>query len=136
MLKKAIRLILSFALILSVGYSQLFLVYSAGAFAFDPSPQDQPVKAESKVAHLGPKLKSDHSADQQNQDWDSELLEKDPDEVAAGVSLELQMAFAALFICLLSLSFGKYHIRFLRYYRHFFYIHTHRLHLYNGVFTI
>ena len=136
MLRKVFRLLLSFTLILSIGYSQLFLVYSLGSFDFNISSQVQPTKVQSRVAHFSSKVKTDHSADQQNQDWDSEVLEKDPDEVTGGISLEIQLAFAAVFFCLLSLSFRKYHIRFLRYCRNFFYIHTHRLHLYNGVFTI
>lgn len=136
MLRKVFRLLMSFTLILSIGYSQLFLVYSLGSFDFNISSQVQPAKVQPRVAHFSSKVKTDHSADQQNQDWDSEVLEKDPDEVAGGISLEIQLAFAAVFVCLLSLSFRKYHIRFLRYYRNFFYIHTHRLHLYNGVFTI
>ncbi|MBN7812563.1 hypothetical protein J0A68_16535 [Algoriphagus sp. H41] len=135
MFRKALRLALSFVLILSIGYSQLFLAFYGGTLDF-ASSQGEPVKVESRVAHFSPKVKTDHSADQQNQDWDSEVLEKDPDEYTGSISLELQLAFGAVFICLLSLSFRKYHVRFLRYYRNFFYIHTHRLHVYNGVFTI
>ena len=136
MFRKALRFVLSSVLILSIGYSQLFLAFYGGTLALGDTSLDQPVKVESQAAHFSPKVKTDHSADQQNQDWDSEVFEKDPDEYTAGVSIELQLAFAAVFICLLSLSFRKYHVRFLRYYRNFFFIHTHRLHLYNGVFTI
>ncbi len=136
MFRKAFQFALSFVLILSIGYSQLFLAYYGGTLDLGTSPEDQPAKVESQAAHFSPKVKTDHSADLQNQDWDSEVFEKDPDEYSAGVSIELQLAFAAVFICLLSLSFGKYHVRFLRYCRNFFLIHTHRLHLYNGVFTI
>ena len=136
MLRKVLRLIVSLTLILSIGYSQLFLVYSLGAFTFGSSTSDQPVKAESRAFHFSPKVKSDHSADQQNQDWESEVLEKDPDEYAGAFSLELQLALSAVFLFLLSVSFGAYRTRFLRFYRHFFFIFPHRLHLYNGVFTI
>lgn len=134
MFKKALRLVVSFTLILSIGYSQLFLAFYGGILNLDNVSKT--VKVSSKVAYFSPKVKTDHSADQQNQDWDTQVLEKDPDEYTAGIPLELQLAFAAVFICLLSLSFEKYHIRFLRYYRNFFFIHTHRLHLYNRVFTI
>ena len=136
MLRKVLRLILSFTLILSIGYSQLFLAFYGGTFDFSTTFQDQPVKVESQATHFSQKVKTDHSADHQNQDWESQLLEKDPDEYSAGISLELQLAFAAVFFCLLSVSFRRYHIRFLRYYRNFAHIHSHRLHLYHSVFTI
>lgn len=135
MFRKVLRLVMSFLLILSIGYSQLFLAFYSDALDFSSS-EEQPVKVETRAAHFSAKVKTDHSADHQNQDWDSEVLEKDPDEYTGSISLELQLAFAAVFFCLLSISFGKYHTRFLRYYRNFFFIHTHRLHVYNGVFTI
>jgi len=136
MLRNTLRLFVSFTLILSIGYSQLFLAFYGMTFDFSTSMQDQPSNTEVRTTHFSQKVKTDHSADQQNQDWESQLLEKDPDEYSAGISLELQLAFAAVFLCLLSVSFSRYHIRFLRFYRHFFFIFPHRLHLYNRVFTI
>jgi len=136
MLKNALRIIVSFTLILSIGYSQLFLAFYGMTLDFGASVQDQPSVVDARSTHFSQKVKTDHSADQQNQDWESQLLEKDPDEYSTGVSLEVQLAFAAVFFCLLSISFGRYHTRFLRYYRNFSHIHSHRLHLYHGVFTI
>ncbi len=135
MFKKMLRLVVSSLLILSIGYSQLFLAFY-GFGSTDTETTVQPVPLHSKVAYFSSKVKTDHSADQQNQDWENTVLEKDPDEYSPLLSVELQLAFAAVFICLLSLSFAKYHIRFLRYYRNFFFTYSHRLHLYNGVFTI
>jgi hypothetical protein len=136
MVRKVLRLVMSFVLILSIGYSQLFLLYSTALADLEVAGQEESREIHKAVAHLSSKVKNDHSADQQNQDWETVGLEKDPDDYVAGISIELQLAFAAVFFCILSLSSSKYHVRFLRYCRNFFYKHTHRLHLYHRVFVI
>ena len=135
--RKLARLFLSFTLILSIGYSQLFLVYSLGAFSLNSVTENESVsKIASGVFHLSPILKSDPSSDRQVMGLESIALEKDPDEYMGLISLEFQLALASVFFFLLSVSLLAYHTRFLRFYRNFSYIHPHRIHLYNSVFTI
>ncbi len=139
MLKMLFRLLFSFSLILSIGYSQVYLIAAWGIETLAAS--------HSLVEQVTEQLESDNSnaisgktigedVKKQFLDLDSLVLEKEPEVNIDLHSIDIQLALSSVFFFLLSASIGYYHTRFLRFYRDFFYTYPHRLHLYNRVFTI
>jgi|GEM_PF-5948092 len=138
MLKMLFRLLFSFSLILSIGYSQVYLGASWGIemLAASDSSGEQVGQPDSNILKSNSAYSIDHAAQKKYLDLDSLLLEKEPEVHVDRHSIDLHLALASVFFFLLSVSVGYYRTRFLRFYRDFSYTYPHRLHLYNRVFTI
>jgi hypothetical protein len=138
MSKMLFRLLFSFSLILSIGYSQVYLGASWGMemLAASGSSGEQVGQLDSNGSKSNFTTTVDQDVQKRFLDLDSLLLEKEPEVHVDLHSIDLHLALAAVFFFLLSVSVGYYHTRFLRFYRDFSYTYPHRIHLYNLVFTI
>ncbi len=139
MLKMLLRLLFSFSLILSIGYSQVYLNAAWGIemlSATNSLSEQGSEQLESSTSKSDFGYNLDQETQKQFLDLDSLLLEKEPEVHIDLHSTDLHLALASVFFFLLSVSIGYYHTRFLRFYRDFCYTYPHRLHLYNRVFTI
>ena len=139
MSRRFVRFILSFSVILSLGYGQLYAAVSSGVnFLNSQSTDADEAEVDFGVYDLKTLsiLKRDLGAERHVLDWESESLAEKTEEVPSKFDLELQLALTAVFLFLLSISLSAYHTRFLRFCKNFFYILPHRLHLINRIFTI
>ena len=138
MLKMLFRLLFSFSLILSIGYSQVYFTFSQGINYLETTStlSDQIDQTESTPFQFLAGLNLHEDIQKKFLDLDSLVLEKEPEVHLDVHSIDILFALTAVFIFLLSSSIGYYHTRFLRFYQNFSYTYSHRLHLYNRVFTI
>jgi hypothetical protein len=138
MLKMLFRLLFSVSLILSIGYSQVYLGAAVGLemLAASQATGDNDGQQDSKLSKADFTTTIDQDLQKNFLDLDSLVLEKEPEVHVDLQSVDLHLALASVFFFLLSVSIGYYHTRFLRFYRDFCYTIPHRLHLYNRVFTI
>ncbi|MDF2158649.1 hypothetical protein [Algoriphagus sp. CAU 1675] len=130
-----VRIILSFSVILGIGYGQLFSAYAqSGAIGPDSFDQVESFKTHSSHDFLS---QTSGGLEKKIFDWESETVEEETeDRVGALDGKELGFLFKSIFESQLLADHHFYTNQFLHFCKNFSLIASCRLHLVNQVFRI